>query len=419
MIYACKETREVWQALCRSKAHSRTLALERFVDFPNSEKDTDWRRRTCESIRTGQFFAQKIRHWGQFIDRLAGKPERILVGRLQSRLVLNAAGGVLENGGMCLDRISGIPFIPGSAVKGCARRSAIAELAEVAPDKKAGLLEAVALVFGWTEQGWSDETNMRGQRFSDFRPACGQTWADLREQVARRLCQRFGVAVQPGKPAWKQLPNFAGAVNFLPAYPRNGDPGIELDVVTCHHKKYYMDYMAEPGHEIALDDENPEPIVFPVTKAVGEPEFAFVVLANGNGVDDLENLARRWLQKSLETFGIGGKTAAGYGWFQFGPKPASLAAPPTQGTGETLSSRQPSEHPLIRQWRGRATRENFPAILPQLAAIGDVEELRRLFEAIIPENERHRLRTSNPYWQSFRSRPQGQQILQRLGIQLQ
>jgi CRISPR/Cas system CMR subunit Cmr6 (Cas7 group RAMP superfamily) len=43
--------------------------------------------------------------------------------------MVNMAGGVMENAGLCLDRF-GLPYIPGSAVKGCARRTALAALRE-------------------------------------------------------------------------------------------------------------------------------------------------------------------------------------------------------------------------------------------------------------------------------------------------
>ena len=46
--------------------------------------------------------------------------EKIIVfGRLKSRLAVNLGDGLLENAGIALHRNTGLPFIPGSAVKGC------------------------------------------------------------------------------------------------------------------------------------------------------------------------------------------------------------------------------------------------------------------------------------------------------------
>jgi hypothetical protein len=58
-------------------------------------------------------------------------------------------------------------------------------------------------------------------------------------------------------------------------------------------------------------------------------------------------------------------------------------------------------------------------LLPDLAAIEDAQELRRIFDAVIPQAERSRLRKSNRYWQSFVSHPDGRKILRRLAICLQ
>src|SRR5438034_1425306 len=100
--------------------------------------------------------------------------------------MVNMAGGVMENAGLCLDRF-GLPYIPGSAVKGCARRAALAALLEWCEaggqpehkpigndnpcaetcakfDSPAQMLSAIARVFGWCEQDWKKD--------SDFAWAC-------------------------------------------------------------------------------------------------------------------------------------------------------------------------------------------------------------------------------------------------------
>jgi len=118
------------------------------------------------------------------------------------------------------------------------------------------------------------------------------------------------VKLKKSNPVWSQLPNFAGAVSFLPAYPRVSPvPDLELDVVTPHHQKYYG-ANAELEMPVALDTENPIPVVFPAV-AAGHI-FAFAVIGKDR---DLVQKAREWLRGGLQIFGIGAKTAAGYGWF--------------------------------------------------------------------------------------------------------
>jgi CRISPR type III-B/RAMP module RAMP protein Cmr6 len=307
MIAAIKETREEWS---RPGPKCRTLACDKFVIFDTGDNS---RRDTCKAIIAGVARNEKIREWRDFVYRLAGL-ERLLFGKLQARLILNAAGGVMENGGMCLDRNSGIPFIPGSAVKGCARKLAIQLLRDKTESKEAGrveLLEAIAMTFGWGKLDWKPGVNREGQHSSDFWWAAGDDQHVI-EEAAARLCLRLGAKLDEAKEAWKRLPDFAGSVNFLPAFPWEKDPGIEMDVITCHHPKYYKG--GQQGYEAALDNEQPIPVVFPVVSGAREPLFVFTVVANRRGSPEFESQARAWLAAGLEKLGIGGKTTAGYGW---------------------------------------------------------------------------------------------------------
>ena len=77
---------------------------------------------------------------------------------------------------------------------------------------------------------------------------------------------------------------------------------------------------------------------------------------------------------------------------------------------------------FIAKWRGKlASTGNFGVALPELAALAEDAELKRAFEAVLPENERKRTRKNNPYWQSFTSGRHGEagkKILARAGFQL-
>jgi CRISPR type III-B/RAMP module RAMP protein Cmr6 len=251
--------------------------------------------------------------------------------------MVNMAGGVMENAGMCLDRF-GLPFIPGSAVKGCARRAALAALHEwcetgtkptgadnplaaccSAFPTPAEMLAAIARVFGWCEQDWSDRQDQ-----SDFLWACGQNHREHWHPAAQTLAAHFGweIAEKHRDTPWKSLPNFAGSVSFLPAYPVDlGKTGkvdglplevpplgkLELDVVTCHHRDYYAGKLP-----IATDTEEPVPVVFPAV-APGHV-FAFAIAPLRGADAQLIQHARTWLATGLSAFGLGAKTSAGYGW---------------------------------------------------------------------------------------------------------
>ncbi|VVM05377.1 type III-B CRISPR module RAMP protein Cmr6 [Methylacidimicrobium tartarophylax] len=305
--HLASDTRAVLERNGKLECDSRSLLLDRFVNpkFKKEDRSKFWKK----VIETGPCFAkERQKAWKEFVLSLF-RPSDLLFGRLRSRLLVNMAGGVMENAGLCLDRF-GLPYIPGSAIKGCARRAAIHKLLKESAKEKAVLLGIIALAFGWREGDWSagDPDDVS----SDFAYGCqGEDWEAIRETTAQRLCERLGRRPQPGRPASEALPNFAGTVRFLPAYvhslPRKD---LELDVVTCHHPEYYS---GDEKMDVALDCEDPNPVSF--CAVAPDAVFAFPVQAVPRGGEDLGATARDWLKAGLEEFGIGAKTAAGYGWF--------------------------------------------------------------------------------------------------------
>ncbi|MHB9007270.1 MAG: type III-B CRISPR module RAMP protein Cmr6 [Limisphaerales bacterium] len=319
MIFAAPDTLSVWKALCQQRQHARTLAADRFVDFPDNAADKEHRRRSCQQIRDGKALTQKLPGWRSFCRALPDGDAGLVFARLKARLIVNAAGGVMENGGLCLDRTSGVPFIPGSAVKGCARKLAISTLKDATEAEKATVLEQVAWLFGWGDTDWKDgrkraKNGKPGELHSDFEFACGESepWKTNRERVTTRLLTRLGVdrRMHPDEP-WLVLPSFAGAIQFLPAFPWQADPGIDLDIVTPHHTAYYEGQLTE-----ATDTEEPTPSVFPVVSEAKEPLFVFTLARSPRASAEDLSQAREWLREGLTLLGIGGRTSAGYGCFE-------------------------------------------------------------------------------------------------------
>jgi hypothetical protein len=123
----------------------------------------------------------------------------------------------------------------------------------------------------------------------------------------------------------KDFGHFAGAVSFLPAFPCRVPPkDLELDILTCHHPHYYSQSKDRSGRllmPVALDVEEPNPVVFPAVAPGTIFEFALLPLrGERNSVAQpgktLCDIARDHLRQGLEIFGLGAKTAAGYGWFE-------------------------------------------------------------------------------------------------------
>jgi CRISPR-associated protein Cmr6 len=320
------------------KCDSRSLLLDRLVD-----PTADDRKAVFAKAREKTADGKRCRDWLLFVtEHLGVKLEDILIAQLQSRLMVNMAGGAMENAGLCIDRF-GVPYIPGSAVKGCARRMALASLREWSetggqPENKptgddnpcaaacalfgspAEMLVSIARVFGWCDQDWKDG--------SDLAWACAHDRQTTWERAATALCRAFGWKIPEKfeRTPWKTLGACAGFVSFLPAYPIElGDSGeldglplkapplgqLELDVVTCHHREYYAG--KNPDYASAPDTEDPVPVVFPAV-APGHAFGCVLLPIRHSSQDDLRH-ARRWLAGGLRTFGLGAKTNAGYGWF--------------------------------------------------------------------------------------------------------
>lgn len=175
--------------------------------------------------------------------------------RLEARMMVNMAGSVIENAGLCLDRHFGMPYIPGTALKGVARRGA-------------ALVEA---------------------KETDTQRVFGSS--DSRES-AEGACK--------------------GAVSFLASYPASST-NLELDVITSHHQKYYQ---GDRDYAQAYDSEDPIPVMFPAVAAGAEFEFCIVGVPGRGSCEDVQ-LAKQWLLKGIQDLGVGAKTSAGYGWFSY------------------------------------------------------------------------------------------------------
>lgn len=196
-----------------------------------------------------------------------------LVARLEGNLIVNQAGGILENAGLCLDPLRGYPYIPGSAVKGVAQHAAWLEWHDN-PDSELAL--RIARVFGYPTQH-----------------------RDLDLVLEKVLPPKMNA--------------LAGSVSFLAAVPCSVDgekPMLDTDICTSHHPNYYQGKQKQ-----AYDDESPIPLVFPVVHAGATFLFQMVPLLRAD--EEICKDARHWLIEAISTQGMGAKTAAGYGWFSF------------------------------------------------------------------------------------------------------
>lgn len=106
-----------------------------------------------------------------------------------------------------------------------------------------------------------------------------------------------------------------GSVMFFDALPGEGGPvQVEIDVLTPHHKPYYQRHATESarqhGGSVAPPAGwvNPEPSPF-LTFGSTQPFLAGLVGPS----DDVDTVVK-WLTTAIDTFGVGAKTASGYGY---------------------------------------------------------------------------------------------------------
>ncbi len=228
-----------------------------------------------------------VNHLIDLIER-SSFGHRIRFGRLESRLAVNLSGGLIQNAGICLDRLFGVPYLPGSAVKGVCRHVALEDL------------RADRLSFHDFQDifGTADVDFKETRRIDDKIVKGGEL------EAFRKLIGRDGI-VEDKK----------GCIDFLAAFPRN-EPHLTIDLTNVHFPDYY-----KSGKEDDLGQEKPRPNPFPVVE-VGT-EFAFCIALNymGGRLDSDErrkvimDKAESILRRAMEVSGFGAKTGAGYGWF--------------------------------------------------------------------------------------------------------
>lgn len=194
--------------------------------------------------------------------------------RLKSRLIVNQAGGILENAGMCLHPHFGYPYIPGSAVKGIARHAAWCEWHEAKEPEKARIAQDIARIFGYP-------TNDKGL----------DAYLEERGYNTKR----------------------GGCISFWAAEP-DGKASLVTDIVNCHHKDYY-----NGTKPVATDDEGPIPNYFPAVDEKNGTFFVFTLVPLRNAGKEEIGLAKKWLIQAITENGVGAKTSAGYGWFEYTP----------------------------------------------------------------------------------------------------
>ena len=269
---------------------SPSLRIQKFVHLGDNTK-----RFECDALANAA--RRSERKLAELVARfqLREVPGEIrFVLKLQGRMIVNHTGGVLENAGLCLHPHAGVPYVPGTAVKGAARHAAWCRWADAVDEEDHVAAKAIALktalVFGFPT---NDEEGL--DRF------CAETWPD-----------RFGSS--------DQTVVYAGLFAFMPAMPMQ-NMALVTDIVNGHHSKYY-----QGKQKNSVGNERPNPQFFPAVERGSMFTFsirplsrsarvAAQVKSEGVNLEDLSEFAESCLREAAEAYGFGSKTSNGYGWF--------------------------------------------------------------------------------------------------------
>ncbi len=184
-----------------------------------------------------------------------------------SPLILHLGrASVLENVGLHADRTTGLPVIPGSAVKG--------------------------VLSTWA--AWEANQNTDGTFPSP------DDWTLRRAGLTDRIlgCNDDGGSTH------------AGDIVFVGGFPKS-PPVLALDIVNPHHD------------DQGRDKTRLTPSVFLCLRPGTAWDFVFFARPGTEDAAALLEVTGRWLREALEQAGLGAKTAAGYG--RFGTPPENLA----------------------------------------------------------------------------------------------
>jgi CRISPR-associated protein Cmr6 len=199
---------------------------------------------------------------------------------LSWRLVIGLGASHPQETSMTLHHIYGIPYIPGSAIKGVTRHWAVLKFAEeMSKSENIKFEKAIEKVSKALENGEKMDLKVEDLEFN-------------------QLIEIFGTQKQEGK------------VIFFDAYPV-GEIKLKIDIMNPHYPKYYSE--GQPP----ADWQNPVPIKF---LTIENTKFSFYLASKteDDSNKNLLNIAEKLLLEALKDYGIGAKTSLGYGIFTEG-----------------------------------------------------------------------------------------------------
>lgn len=244
------------------------------------------------------------KRWHAALKQQHGQRYRCVTLRSESPLLLHLGrASVLENVGIYTDRTSGVPAIPGSAVKGVLSTWAI----------------------------WEANQNRDGS-FPEVNQWCLHRDAFPADHARRILgCDSHGGS------------EHSGEIVFVGAFPKSV-PTLGLDIVNPHRN-------------VNGQNTSPVPNCFLCVESGAQWDFIFFARPGASDSEELLNTTSRWLVEVLAIHGIGAKTASGYGRFV----PLTPSGNPAVASGvETKGAASSNDYPNETTFKNRIIEKLTP-----------------------------------------------------------
>lgn len=234
------------------------LALDRYLTQAGDPRAYDRLMERILDQPVPKLYQEALARWQTELKRLPNVEQRRF--RVRGRMIVGIGGASVHEAGITLSRAHGVPFIPGSALKGLARHYAQRTLVAAAPKPEEHDLY---------DTGGGGEPNAYSVLFGHQASAARVRFFD----------------------AW-----------YLPE-PNLAHNPLHRDVITVHHQRYYGSQ--GQGHA-PWDFDDPIPV--PFVSASG----CYLVAVQGPTAE-WARFAGELLTHALEQWGIGAKTSSGYG----------------------------------------------------------------------------------------------------------
>jgi len=260
------------------------------------------------SLRT-EAIAEYSRYLSEYLHMLNKKAKIVRVLRTKSRLIVGLGDESVYETSIRLLRNYGMPYIPGSALKGIARYRGIEAIAEANPERD--FYETVRLIDGALKTGENLENlsrelkpaNVNGVQVSveTLVDLFGRTWDNGHEGCAvffDAVVSPTAEPVEAPKVKERLIRELSSGRNFISVF--------DFDIMNPHYGPYYQE------NKPPAEWYEPKPITF-LTVRKNVP-FVFAV-GTSKVCEEGAEVAWELLRDALTRNGVGAKTALGYGRF--------------------------------------------------------------------------------------------------------